>query len=131
MTATSWQPKNRRGETGVPNHRALDSATGTTLEVVPGLVEVEMTRSEMRSRSSDREETGEKSTEIRGNPGFGIGIINGLAVNLRQMGGWVEPLWRRRASHPGLSSHFVRFIDPLVGVPVQVQSLIMDMHVHH
>ena len=44
---------------GVPDHRALDLATGTTLEVVPGLVEVEMTRSEMveveRSRSNGGE----------------------------------------------------------------------------
>ena len=74
---------------------------------------------------------GEKEEGMRGIPGLGIGIVNQLADNLRQMGGRVEPLWRRRDSHPGLSSHFVRFIDPLVGVPAQVQSLIMDMHVHY
>jgi hypothetical protein len=51
--------------------------------------------------------------EMRGIPGLGIGIVNRLADNLRQMGGRVEPLWRRRDSHPGLSSHFVRVIAPL------------------
>jgi hypothetical protein len=27
-------------------------------------------------------------------------------------GGWVEPLWRRRDSHPGHASHFVRVYTP-------------------
>ena len=36
-------------------------------------------------------EEGEKSTEMWGNPGLGIGIINGLADNLRQMGGGSNP----------------------------------------
>ena len=48
-----------------------------------------------------------------------------------QMGGWVEPLWGRRDSHPGPSSHFVRVYTPLVRVPVQVKSLIMDIHVNY
>ena len=60
-------------------------------------------------------EEGEKSTEMWGNPGLGIGIINGLADNLRQMGGRVEPLWRRRDCDPGLRSHFVR----VIGLPSQ------------
>ena len=74
---------------------------------------------------------GENRAGIRGIPGLGIGIINRLADNLRQMGGRVEPLWRRRESHPGLSSHFVRVYTPFARVPVQVQSLIMDIHVNH
>ena len=47
----------------------------------------------MIENNSDRKgaTVGEKSTEIRGIPGLGSGIINGLADNLRQMGGWVEP----------------------------------------
>jgi hypothetical protein len=56
---------------------------------------------------------GEKRGGMRGIPGLVIGIIKQLADNLRQMGGRVEPLWRRRDSHPGLSSHFVRVIPPL------------------
>jgi hypothetical protein len=31
-----------------------------------------------------------------------------------------QPLWKGYDPHPGLSSHFVRFIDPLVGVAAQV-----------
>jgi hypothetical protein len=72
---------------------------GTTLEVVPGLVEVEMPRSEVAieveeiENKSDRRgaTVGEKRPEMRGIPGLGSGIINRLADNLRQMGGRVEP----------------------------------------
>lgn len=46
------------------------------------------------------------------------------------IGGLVEP-YRGVTITTGLRSHFVRLIDPLVGVPAQVQSLIMDIHVNH
>jgi len=91
------------------------------------MVEVE----EIEKRRGRRATVGEKEAGMRDIPGLGIGIIKRLADDLRQMGGRVEPLWRRRDSHPGPSSHFVRFIDPLVGVPAQVQSLIMDIHINY
>jgi hypothetical protein len=50
---------------------------------------------------------------------------------LCQKGGRGQPLRECYDPHPGLRSQFVRLIDPLVGVPVQVQTLIMDIHVNH
>jgi hypothetical protein len=46
-----------------------------------------MPRSEVGRDRGEREERGEK----RGIPGLGIGIINRLANNLRQMGGRSNP----------------------------------------
>jgi hypothetical protein len=60
---------------------------------------------------------GEMRVGMRGIPRLAIGIIDRLAGNLRLTGGWVEPLWSRRVSHAGLTSHFVRVLHPpLVGL---------------
>src|ERR1039458_34677 len=36
-----------------------------------------------------------------------------LYIDIETFGGRVEPVWRRRDSHPGHASHFVRVIDSL------------------
>ena len=52
------------------------------------MVEVEVIE---KRRGRKGATVGEKEAGMRGILGLGIGIINQLADNLRQMGGWVEP----------------------------------------
>src|ERR1039458_5500692 len=40
-------------------------------------------------------------------------------------------LWKGYDPHPGLRSHFVRFIHPLVRTLVQVQTLILNIHINY
>ena len=56
----------------------------------------------------------EKEEGMRNNPRLGIGIINRLADNLRQMGGGSNPYGVDAILTPGPSSHFVRINTPLV-----------------